>query len=89
MGVCKLHYAYCNNPQPRCSVLELAFSTAEIFTHYCNCPVRMCVCVRSNLPPHRLESQKQDTNRFITIREHFLKGDFAKNVSFKSYGEIC
>ena len=27
------------------------------------------VCVRSNLLPHTLESQKQDTNGFIAIRE--------------------
>ena len=30
MGVCKLCYAFRNSPGPRCSVLELAFSTAEI-----------------------------------------------------------
>ena len=30
MGVCKLCYAFHNSPRPRCSVLELAFSTAEI-----------------------------------------------------------
>ena len=30
MGVCKLCYAFRNSPRPRCSVLELAFSTAEI-----------------------------------------------------------
>ena len=35
--------------------------------------VCVCVCVRSNLPPHTLESQKKDTNRFIAIREQFLK----------------
>ena len=31
--------------------------------------VYVCVslCVRSNLPPHTLESQKRDTNRFIAI----------------------
>ena len=30
MGVCKLCYAFHNSPRPRCSVLELAFSNAEI-----------------------------------------------------------
>ena len=30
MGVCKLCYAFRNSPRPRCSILELAFSTAEI-----------------------------------------------------------
>ena len=29
------------------------------------------VCVRSNLPPHTLESQKRDTNGFIAIQEPF------------------
>ena len=31
----------------------------------------VCVymCVHSNLPPHTLESQKKDTNRFIAIQE--------------------
>ena len=29
------------------------------------------VCVRSNLPPHTLESQKRDTNGFIEIQEPF------------------
>ena len=32
MGVCKLCYAFRNSPGPRCSVLELAFSTAEIIS---------------------------------------------------------
>ena len=30
MGVCKLCYAFHNSPRPRCSVLELAFSTTEM-----------------------------------------------------------
>ena len=30
MGVCKLCYAFRNSPRTRCSVLELALSTAEI-----------------------------------------------------------
>ena len=39
----------------------------------------ICVCVRSNLPPHTLESQKRGTNRFIAIREPFFQfNDFAK-----------
>ena len=54
---------------------------------YCSCPV--CVCVHYNLPPHTLESQKRDTNKFIAIGNHFKKGDFCKNVSLKSYGVIC
>ena len=37
----------------------------------CVC-VYVCVCVRSNLPLHTLESQKRDTNGFITIQELFL-----------------
>ena len=50
----------------------------------------VCVCVRSNLPPHTLESQKRVTNGFIAIRESFLNcNDLAKNASFKSYGVIC
>ena len=34
-------------------------------------PVCVCVYVRSNLPPHILDSQKRDTNGFIAIREPF------------------
>ena len=30
MGVCKLCYAFRNSPEPRCGVLEFAFSTVEI-----------------------------------------------------------
>ena len=30
MGVCNMCYAFRNNPRPRCSVLELAFSKDEI-----------------------------------------------------------
>ena len=30
LGVCNLCYAFCNSPRPQCSVLELAFSKAEI-----------------------------------------------------------
>ena len=60
---------------------------------YCSCPVCVCMCVcmsvRSNLPPHTLESQKRDANGFIAIRERLKKGDFCKNVSFKSYGVMC
>ena len=36
--------------------------------------VGLCVCMyvcSLYLPPHTLESQKRDTNRFITIREPF------------------
>ena len=29
-GMCNLCYAFCNSPRPRCSVLELVFSKAEI-----------------------------------------------------------
>ena len=37
----------------------------------CVC-VCVCVwCVRSNLAPHTLESQKRDTNGFIAIQEPF------------------
>ena len=45
---------------------------------YCSYPVCVCVCVcmyvHSNLPPHTLEKQKRDTNRFIAIQERFKKG---------------
>ena len=71
-------------------ILLLLLLTLGAHAHsegYCSCPV--CVCVHSNLPPHTLESQKRDTNGFIAIREQFKKkGDFCKNVSFKSYGVI-
>ena len=30
MGMCNLCYAFRNRPQPRCTVLELAFSKADI-----------------------------------------------------------
>ena len=33
------------------------------------------VCVRSDLPPHTLESQKRDTNGFIAIQEPFHIGE--------------
>ena len=36
----------------------------------CVC-VYVCLCVHSNLSSHTLESQKRDTNGFITIRERF------------------
>ena len=32
---------------------------------------RVCVCVRTILPPHTLQSQKRDTNGLIAIQEHF------------------
>ena len=38
--------------------------------------VVVCMCVRSNLPPHILESQKGDAKGFIAIRERFLKRRF-------------
>ena len=38
---------------------------------YCSCPVCMCVCVHSNLPPHTLESQNRDTNGFSAIQRSF------------------
>ena len=48
----------------------------------------MCVsvCVRSNLPPHTLESQKRDIpTDFITVQEKiFNVNNFAKNALFKS-----
>ena len=31
----------------------------------------VCVCVHSYLPPHTLESQKRDTNRFCAIQGLF------------------
>ena len=49
----------------------------------------MYVCVRSNLSPHTLESQKRGTNGYIAKLKRFKKGDLTKNVSFKSYGVIC
>ena len=69
--------------------LSLLFQRPR-FLFYCSCSVLyVYVCVRSNLPPHTLESQKRGTNGFIAKRKIFLKGDLAKNVSFKSYGVIC
>ena len=54
---------------------------------YCSCSVLyVYVCVRSNLPPHTLESQKRGSYQRIHRKtENILKGDLAKNVSFKSY----
>ena len=50
----------------------------------------VCICVRSNLPPNTLESQKRDTNGLIAIQGTVLNStNFAKNASFKSYGVIC
>ena len=48
----------------------------------------VCVCL-SNLPPHTLETQKRDTNRFIAIPNDLKKVIFVKTFSFKSYGVIC
>ena len=49
----------------------------------------VCVCVRSNLPPHTLDSQMRDTNGFVAIREPFFYfADFPQNALFKSYGVI-
>ena len=52
------------------------------------CSMYVCTvcmyCVRSNLPPHTLESQKRDTSQY---EKHST--DFTKNASFKSYGVIC
>ena len=61
---------------------------------YCSCPLCMyiCVCVRSNLPPHTLESQKKRyprIHRNTGTRQFLIFADFAKNSSFKGYGVIC
>ena len=44
---------------------------------YCSCSVCMyvylCVCIRSNLSLHTLESQKRDTDGFIAIQEEPVK----------------
>ena len=48
----------------------------------------VCMCVRSNLPPHTLESQREIVTDSSQYGNNFLKGDFSKNVSFKSYGVI-
>ena len=57
---------------------------------YCSCPVCMCVCVHSKLPPHTLESLNRDTNDFSSNTAIvFNFADFPKNASFKSYGVIC
>ena len=50
----------------------------------------VCVCVRSNLPPHTLESQKRDTNIIIYCNTGTILNfaDFAKNALFKSCGVI-
>ena len=50
-----------------------------------------CVCVRSNLPPHTLGSQKSGTKAMDSSQygNDFFKGDLAKNALFESYGVIC
>ena len=52
------------------SVILLTLGAHVRSKGYCSCPV--CMCVRSNLPPHTLKSQKKVSNRFIAIRERFL-----------------
>ena len=50
----------------------------------------VCVCIRSNLPPHILEPKKEGYQRLHRKTGTILKCKyFAKNASFKSYGVIC
>ena len=51
----------------------LCYHTVNLAVHIMHSPVCMCVsvCVRSNLPPHKLDTQKRDTNGFIAIQEPF------------------
>ena len=72
----KMFYQIITDPRGNCCVVD-----CEPYALCCQPSARMCnegyrtwfVCVRSNLPPHTLESQKRDTcaNRFIAIRERF------------------
>ena len=39
-----------------------------MYMYVCMC---VCMCVHSYLPPHTLESQKRDTNKFIAIQGSF------------------
>ena len=66
---------FCSNIPTFCSFLTSARMRAARVTVVVLC-VYVCVCVRSNLLPHTLESQKRDTNGFIAIRERFLKRRF-------------
>ena len=43
----------------------------RMYVHVCMY-IKLYMCVRSNLPPHTLESQKRDTNGFIAMREPFF-----------------
>ena len=48
--------------------------------------VGLCVCVRSNLPPHKREIPTDS----LQYRNHLnFFADFPKNASFKSYAVIC
>ena len=49
----------------------------------------VCVCVRSNLPPHTLESQKRDTNGFIAMQEPFFILLLRAKVSSTQGGFVC
>ena len=55
------------NPRRACAARVIVVLVCVYVCMY----VCMYVCVRSNLPPHTLESQKRDTNRFIAIQEPF------------------
>ena len=82
---CELRYAYRNSPRPRCSVLELAFSTAEIFYFYCSCPVCMSVCVFALICRLTYWNHKSE----VPTDSSQYWNDLVKNVSFKSYAVIC
>ena len=56
---------------------------------YCSCHVYVCMCVRSNLPPHTLESQTRYQRIHRNTGTILYFANFAKNGSFKSYGVIC
>ena len=68
----KKHHHFKNVSQTG-STLSLTLGAHARSEGYCSCPVCMyvCVCVRSNLPPHTLESQMRDTNGSIAIQELF------------------
>ena len=51
---------FCSSIPTFCSFLTLG--THARSEGYCSCPVCVCMCVHSNLPPHTLESQKIPTD---------------------------
>ena len=57
---------FCSSIPSFSSLLTLGAHAAARVTVVVPC---VCMCVRSNLLPHTLESQERDTNGFIAIQE--------------------